>query len=171
MKKDVFHYYEANIKSVCAAYVRTVKEKFGKNCSFEPYHTITFGLTTSLKYNMNGGACHIHFIPYKTGTAVGIRYTLVQLFGARYKAHDSDMTTFVNKILGASAKDINISMDEFMNDANRIFDESLKRSSAGATPTETSSSTEELKKLKELLDAGILSQEEFDSKKKQLLGL
>ena len=30
---------------------------------------------------------------------------------------------------------------------------------------------EELKNLKELLDMGILTQEEFDAKKKQLLGL
>lgn len=30
---------------------------------------------------------------------------------------------------------------------------------------------DELKKFKELLDSGILTQEEFDAKKKQLLGL
>lgn len=34
-----------------------------------------------------------------------------------------------------------------------------------------SSSADELKKFKELLDMGIISQEEFDAKKKQLLGL
>ncbi len=33
------------------------------------------------------------------------------------------------------------------------------------------SSADELKKFKELLDAGIITQEEFDAKKKQLLGL
>ena len=33
------------------------------------------------------------------------------------------------------------------------------------------SNTEELKKYKELLDSGIITQEEFDAKKKQLLGL
>ena len=33
------------------------------------------------------------------------------------------------------------------------------------------SSMDELKKLKELLDLGVVSQEEFDAKKKQLLGL
>ena len=35
----------------------------------------------------------------------------------------------------------------------------------------SSSSADELKKFKELLDAGIITQEEFDAKKKQLLGL
>ena len=33
------------------------------------------------------------------------------------------------------------------------------------------SSADELKKYKELLDAGIITQVEFDAKKKQLLGL
>ena len=33
------------------------------------------------------------------------------------------------------------------------------------------SDAEEIKKYKELLDSGIISQEEFDAKKKQLLGL
>ena len=33
------------------------------------------------------------------------------------------------------------------------------------------SNAEELKKYKDLLDAGIITQEEFDAKKKQLLGL
>ena len=33
------------------------------------------------------------------------------------------------------------------------------------------SSADELKKFKELLDSGIISQEEFDAKKKQLLNL
>lgn len=35
----------------------------------------------------------------------------------------------------------------------------------------SNSFTDELKKLKELLDSGIITQEEFDSKKRQLLGL
>ena len=40
-----------------------------------------------------------------------------------------------------------------------------------STPVSSVSSADELKKYKELLDAGIISQEEFDAKKKQLLGL
>ena len=40
------------------------------------------------------------------------------------------------------------------------------------TGTETvTSSADELKKYKELLDSGVITQEEFDAKKKQLLGL
>lgn len=40
--------------------------------------------------------------------------------------------------------------------------------SAGETPT---SAADEIKKYKELLDIGAITQEEFEQKKKQLLGL
>ncbi len=42
---------------------------------------------------------------------------------------------------------------------------------ANSTPISITSATDELKKYKELLDSGVISQEEFDAKKKQLLGL
>ncbi|MBE6806625.1 MAG: SHOCT domain-containing protein [Ruminococcaceae bacterium] len=38
-------------------------------------------------------------------------------------------------------------------------------------PSSQTSAADELKKYKDLLDAGIITQEEFDAKKKQLLGL
>ena len=41
----------------------------------------------------------------------------------------------------------------------------------GATIQAALSPADELKKFKELLDMGVISQEEFDAKKKQLLGL
>lgn len=44
------------------------------------------------------------------------------------------------------------------------------QSTAGAT-IESTGEAEQLKRLKELLDAGVLTQEEFDAKKKQILGL
>ena len=40
-----------------------------------------------------------------------------------------------------------------------------------STPIPATSAADELKKFKELLDMGIITQEEFDAKKKQLLGL
>ena len=42
---------------------------------------------------------------------------------------------------------------------------------ASANNVQTQSSADELKKFKELLDMGVITQEEFDAKKKQLLGL
>ena len=48
----------------------------------------------------------------------------------------------------------------------------MKRQEETKTTSKASeSSADELKKLKDLLDSGIITQEEFDTKKKQLLGL
>ena len=55
------------------------------------------------------------------------------------------------------------------NDISEIEDREVKQ--ANNPPTPTTSPVEELKKYKELLDMGIITQEEFDIKKKQLLGL
>lgn len=54
-----------------------------------------------------------------------------------------------------------------------IVAEEEETTQAAVTPPPTTSSipTDELIKLKELMDAGILTQEEFDAKKKQLLGI
>lgn len=49
--------------------------------------------------------------------------------------------------------------------------EAMKTQSANASSVAPTSSADELKKFKELLDMGVISQEEFDAKKKQLLGL
>ena len=51
------------------------------------------------------------------------------------------------------------------------IDEESKSKSIAPTIIQNVSSAEELKKYKELLDSGIISQEEFDAKKNQLLGL
>ena len=45
------------------------------------------------------------------------------------------------------------------------------KSAAAVVNAPSASNADELKKFKDLLDAGIISQEEFDAKKKQLLGL
>ncbi len=56
---------------------------------------------------------------------------------------------------------------------NFLYAEEEETTQAAVAPPSTTSSipTEELIKLKELMDASILTQEEFDAKKKQLLGI
>jgi hypothetical protein len=54
-----------------------------------------------------------------------------------------------------------LSEDEFKN---------ISSQNNGA-PQSVSSAADEIKKFKELLDMGVITQEEFDAKKKQLLGL
>ena len=63
-----------------------------------------------------------------------------------------------------------ISAQKICNRVHEAFEDIRK--SAVSTPTAQAIDTyESVKKLKELLDLGIISQEEFDVKKKELLGL
>lgn len=68
--------------------------------------------------------------------------------------------------------DLDIRMEEVSTYVKKRVDEA-KRSKGAPIVTQTVavSSADELKKFKELLDAGIITQDEFDAKKKQLLGL
>ena len=120
MRRDVMHYYERNIADVYGAYKAAAMQKFGKDCREEPYHTLSFGLNYSFRYNMNGGACTVHFMPYNTGTAVNIRYSIVQLAGARYGAHDKEMSTFVTSVLGVPAMDLKIDPEIFLLEQNKV---------------------------------------------------
>ncbi len=60
--------------------------------------------------------------------------------------------------------------------AKELYDKILEnkkkaKSSSGTTVVNQVSAADEILKLKQLLDAGVLTQDEFDAKKRQLLGL
>lgn len=120
MRRDLFHFYPRPVKDVFSAYQKAANERFGKNCRMEPYHTVSFGLNFSFRYNMNGGACTVHLIPYQNGTAVNVRYTIVQLAGARYGAYDKELTQYVDHILGVPARDIQLNADIFLLPQNQL---------------------------------------------------
>ena len=63
---------------------------------------------------MNGGAVTAHFMPYQNGTAVDLRYTIVQLVGARYKAHARDLTLYVDALLQTSGRLIQLDINQFL---------------------------------------------------------
>lgn len=65
----------------------------------------------------------------------------------------------------------NEKMEEVANYIRKKIDEIKTAGDKPATIVNAISPAEELKKMKELLDLGIITQEEFDAKKKQLLGL
>ena len=71
--------------------------------------------------------------------------------------------------------DINVisndKMKEIANYVKKRIDEIKTGADRPTTVVNAISPAEELKKMKELLDSGIITQEEFDAKKKQLLGL
>ena len=69
--------------------------------------------------------------------------------------------TFEGSVLNCQMKEVA--------DYIRIKVEECKKQKSGQTVAV--SAADELKKFKELLDSGVITQEEFDAKKKQLLGL
>lgn len=69
------------------------------------------------------------------------------------------------------AERIQINIMNAIQEAKRINRISQETTIPQATPVQQESAADEIKKFKELLDMGAISQEEFDAKKKQLLGL
>lgn len=63
MRRDLFYFYPLPVQPVSDAFVQAANQRFGKQCKVEPYKTVNFGLNYSFKYNMNGGALTIHFMP------------------------------------------------------------------------------------------------------------
>ncbi len=92
------------------------------------------------------------------------------LVGSSYHAYeqnkmaDSSMSKIVDYTRCPSCNSTNVSL---LNDEE--MDENVQNSQMQAVSNV--SSADELKKFKELLDSGVITQEEFDAKKKQLLGL
>ncbi len=63
-------------------------------------------------------------------------------------------------------------IEELLSQINNIIAQNKNaKKTATVSTTIQVSPADELKKFKELLDAGVITQEEFDAKKKQLLGL
>ena len=120
MRKDIVHYFEARIDRVFNAYREAAFQKFGKDSQAQPFHTVSFGLNYSLKYNMTGGSCNVHLIPYNTGTAVDVRYAVAQLAGARCGAYDAELTKYVCQILGIQAQKLELGIDTFLDPRNQV---------------------------------------------------
>ena len=118
MRRDVCYFFSADVVSVYNSYMTAAtNSRFRRNCNQEPYHTISFGLNFSMKYNMNGGACTIHFIPYHGGTAVDLRFSVAQVAGARYEKYAKDLTSAAMDVLGVPAQLFSLNIDEFLKES------------------------------------------------------
>ncbi len=137
MRRDVIHYYEKGIAEIFEAYRAAAMQKFGKDCRAEPYHTLSFGLNYSFRYNMTGGACTIHFMPYGKGTAVDVRYSIAQIAGARYGAHDQELSQFVTSVTGAPAQRLDIDADSFLLDQNKVTAHAAPQTPVYGQPAQT----------------------------------
>jgi len=121
MRRDVCYFFAADVKSVYDAYLAAATNaKFRRTCNQQPYHTISFNLNFSMKYNMNGGSCTLHFIPYQGGTAVDLRFSIAQLAGARYKKYAEDLTNATVDVLRIPAQPITLDINVFLDERNKI---------------------------------------------------
>lgn len=84
--------------------------------------------------------------------------------GATHNFFGENSFTFDTSVIS------NEKMEEVANYIKAKIEE-IKNGEGVVFTTDTSSPTEELKKMKELLDLDIITKEEFDAKKKQILGL
>lgn len=133
MRRDVVYYYQLPLNDVFNAFVQGVNVQLGKDCKVVQGISISFGLNYSLIYNMNGGACNIHFMPHLNGTAVDIHYTIIQLSGAKYKAHAQKLAKFVNYALKTKGKKIRLSVKTFMAYEQQVMG-SMQQNPAGSQP-------------------------------------
>ena len=122
MRKDISYFIPADVPSVYNAYLAAASnDKFRCECNQEPYHTLTFGLNFSAKFNFNGGACTLHFIPWQNGTAVDYRFSLAQLGGGRCEKYADELNADAMAILGTYAQKTNIPVETFLNADNKVF--------------------------------------------------
>ncbi|MDE6595889.1 MAG: SHOCT domain-containing protein [Oscillospiraceae bacterium] len=128
------------------------------------------GLGSLLTGGFNNGEKTIYYrdvigVQFKKQTALQIGY--LQLETASYQTGDNFFGE--NSFPFEKRTVTNEKMEEVANYVREKVDEARKNS--GTTVNAALSPADELKKFKELLDSGIISQEEFDQKKKQLLGV
>lgn len=131
MRRDIGFYIEANIEQVYKAYLNAaINEPFERECAEKPYHTISFGINFSFKYNMNGGSCNIHFMPSGTGTAVNMRFSIAQAVGARYEKYAEDLNEAMQAFLPVTPRPMEYDMDEFLKPANQVTPAALRQAAA-----------------------------------------
>ncbi len=138
MRRDIGYFFQRDVITVYNAYLAAANNpQFRRDCKEEPFHTLSFGLNFSMKYNMNGGACIVHFMPFNGGTAVNIRFAVAQGFGARYERYADDLTSAVTAILGIAPQKMNFDMEPFLQKENRIYAESQTPVAPPPPPVQT----------------------------------
>lgn len=134
--------------------------------------TVKAGIGSFLTGNVSDGEKTIYYVDCigvqfkKSGFQIG--YLQFETAGGIMNNKSSNFFN-ENTFTWDTTKQSNEKMEEVANYCKKMVDEyksgKHNKSSVQISPAE------ELKKFKELLDMGVLSQEEFDAKKKQILGL
>lgn len=122
MRRDICYFFAVDVQTLYNAYLTVAQnDKFRRSCGQEPYHTLSFGLNFSMKYNFNGGACTLRFIPCQGGSAVNMRFSIAQAAGARYEKYAKDLTDGVTALLGIAAMKSEISVETFLAPENKAY--------------------------------------------------
>ena len=136
MRRDIGFYVDAPIEKVFDAYLKAATNKpFERDCKKEPYHTISFGVNYSFKYNMNGGSCNIHFMPSGNGTAVNMRFSIAQAMGARYERYAQDLNNAMKAFLPVGIQQRTYDMTDFLKPENKVTVDSFQKQAAPVVPT------------------------------------
>ena len=105
-------------------------------------------------------------------------FTTTEGAGHLVQANNLNQATDINRIMFCSGMFSYATANDYVKnlylDVKKVFDEYKSKESevsVGNTIVQEVSAADELKKFKDLLDIGAITQEEFDAKKKQLLGL
>ncbi len=122
MRRDICYFFPVSVETLFNAYLTAAKNPpFERGCKEEPFHTFSFGLNFSVKYNMNGGSCTVRFIPCEGGSAVNLRFTIAQALGARYEKYAEDLTSYAERILNVNGQRSGIDVEEFVKPENKIY--------------------------------------------------
>ena len=129
----------------------------------------------------------IAFVVYRAYSQIELTVTDKRVFGCATFGKRVDLPLDAISAVGTSSmKGIDVTTasgaikfkfimnrDELHNEISKLLIERQNKPIASTTIKQEipQSNADELKKFKELLDAGVITQEEFDAKKKQLLGL
>lgn len=123
MREDVCYRFSADVKTVYGAYLKAAQSPpFERTCSQEPFHTFSFGVNYSFKYNMNGGSCILHFIPYEGGTAVDLRFVIAQAWGAKCEKYAQELTDRAAALLRETPRRCTIPIEAFTDENNKIYE-------------------------------------------------
>ncbi len=121
MRRDVCYFYPVSVdKLFNAYYTAATNAKFRREPNVEPYHTMSFGLNFSVKYNFNGGSCTLRFIPYQNGSAINLRFSIAQLYGARYEKYANDLSHDAAAVLGVAPQLVKIDVEHFLAPNNMV---------------------------------------------------
>lgn len=122
----------------------------------------------------------VQWTPANLGTQfANLVFTTTEGAGRLIQANNLAQATDVNRIMFCSGMFSYATANDYVKnlylEVKKVFDEYKAKESESAVGNtavvQEVSAADEIKKFKDLLDSGIITQEEFDAKKKQLLGL